>query len=100
MLLSNKWANVHRYAEESKKSCVNEVFAGGKDALEAGGRGAVIGKCSFRMEEVCRFKYLINVSPGGSYTGRLKYLFLCGSVVGGCVRGECSLTHSTLEPCI
>lgn len=66
--------------EESTKSCVNDIFKG-DEALKAGGRGAVIDRCSFRMEEVCRFRYLVNVSPGGSYTGRLKYLFLCGSVV-------------------
>ena len=59
--------------EESKKSCVNDVFKG-VEALEAEGRGAVIDRCSFRMEEVCRYKYLINVSPGkegegGSFGG-------------------------------
>jgi len=48
---------------------VHDVFQG-DDALEAGGRGVVEDRCSFRMEEVCRYKYLINVSPGGSYTVR------------------------------
>jgi len=53
------------------------------------------------MDDVCRYKYLINVSPGGSYSGRLKYLFLCGSVVlhvkyGG--RARQSLIEPSLNP--
>lgn len=41
-------------------------------------KGVVKGLCSFSYEELCRFKYLINASVGGTYSGRLKYLFLCG----------------------
>jgi hypothetical protein len=44
-------------------------------------RGMVKGQCSLSTAELCSFKYLINASPGGTYSGRLKYLFLCGSVV-------------------
>jgi hypothetical protein len=44
-------------------------------------KGVVKGLCSFSYEQLCRFKYLINASVGGTYSGRLKYLFLCGSVV-------------------
>ena len=67
-------------SEESKRSCVNDVFRE-EDALKFNTRGVLVDRCSFKMEDVCRYKYLINVSPGGSYAGRLKYLFLCGSVV-------------------
>ena len=42
-------------------------------------KGMVKGLCSFSYEELCRFKYLINASVGGTYSGRLKYLFLCGA---------------------
>jgi hypothetical protein len=42
-------------------------------------KGVVKGLCSFSYEELCRFKYLINASVGGTYSGRLKYLFLCGA---------------------
>jgi len=32
------------------------------------------------FEELCRYKYLVNVGSNG-YANKLKYLFLCGSVV-------------------
>ncbi|KAK3276580.1 hypothetical protein CYMTET_15354 [Cymbomonas tetramitiformis] len=37
-------------------------------------------RCAMTMEELCKFKYLINV-VGNWYSSRLKYLFLCNSTV-------------------
>jgi len=37
-------------------------------------------KCSMSFEELCRYKYLVNVGSNG-YANKLKYLFLCNSVV-------------------
>eukprot|EP00854_Cymbomonas_tetramitiformis_P000842 gene842-1326_t len=37
-------------------------------------------QCGLSFEELCRYKYLINVGSNG-YANKLKYLFLCGSVV-------------------
>lgn len=36
--------------------------------------------CSMAFEELCRYRYLVNVGSNG-YANKLKYLFLCGSVV-------------------
>ena len=37
-------------------------------------------RCGLSFEEVCRYKYMLNVGSNG-YANKLKYLFLCGSVV-------------------
>jgi len=59
------------------------IRGGSVNCLEKFGdpKGSVKGVCSLNQKDLCKFKYLINASAGGSYSGRLKYLFLCGSVV-------------------
>ena len=37
-------------------------------------------RCGLSFEEVCRYKYMLNVGSNG-YANKLKYLFLTGSVV-------------------
>jgi protein glucosyltransferase len=37
-------------------------------------------ECALSFEEMCRYRYLVNVGSNG-YANKLKYLFLCGSVV-------------------
>ena len=37
-------------------------------------------KCALSFEEMCGYRYLVNVGSNG-YANKLKSLFLCGSVV-------------------
>ena len=37
-------------------------------------------KCALSFEEMCRYRYLVNVGSNG-YANKLKSLFLCGSVL-------------------
>ena len=43
-------------------------------------KGVQRDKCFLPFEELCRFRYLINIG-GNTYSNRLKFLFLCNSVV-------------------
>jgi len=44
-------------------------------------QGGVLSKrCGLSFPEVCKYKYTLNVGSNG-YANKLKYLFLCGSVV-------------------
>jgi len=56
--------------------------------------GVLIKRCGLAFEELCRYKYLLNVGSNG-YANKLKYLFLCGSVVIW-VRKD-SLNHEFFE---
>ena len=40
----------------------------------------LVKRCGLSFEELCRYKYLLNVGSNG-YANKLKYLFLTGSVV-------------------
>mmetsp|Transcript_41500 Transcript_41500/g.50296 ORF Transcript_41500/g.50296 Transcript_41500/m.50296 type:complete len:545 (+) Transcript_41500:180-1814(+) len=42
--------------------------------------GLQVQKCGMSFEELCHYKYLINVGSNG-YANKLKYLFLCNSTV-------------------
>ena len=67
---------------------VNEVFIKAKSyasCFEMGFKEATQGgvlskKCGLAFEDLCRYKYLLNVGSNG-YANKLKYLFLTGSVV-------------------
>lgn len=63
---------VFKKAPEGQLSCVKE----GK----ADKGGFQENECALSFEEMCRYKYLVNVGSNG-YANKLKYLFLCGSVV-------------------
>ena len=39
-----------------------------------------MNECALSFEEMCRYRYLVNVGSNG-YANKMKYLFLCGSVV-------------------
>lgn len=75
--------------EHPDKLLVNNIVAGSEhsrdkcvETLDVAGTGGLVeDRCSFRTEDMCSFKYLVSVSTGGSYSGRFKYLMLCGSVV-------------------
>jgi len=56
--------------------------------------GTLVKKCGLSFEEMCKYKYLLNVGSNG-YANKLKYLFLCGSVVIW-VRKD-SLNHEFFE---
>ena len=56
--------------------------------------GVLANKCGLNFENMCRYKYLLNVGSNG-YANKLKYLFLCGSVVIW-VRKD-SLNHEFFE---
>ena len=56
--------------------------------------GTLVKRCGLSFEEVCRYKYMLNVGSNG-YANKLKYLFLCGSVVIW-VRKD-SLNHEFFE---
>ncbi len=56
--------------------------------------GVLANRCSLNFEDMCRYKYLLNVGSNG-YANKLKYLFLCGSVVIW-VRKD-SLNHEFFE---
>ena len=42
--------------------------------------GVLVKKCGLSFEEICRYKYVLNIGSNG-YANKLKYLFLTGSVV-------------------
>ena len=63
---------VFKKAPKGKLSCVQE----GK----ADKGGFQENECALSFEEMCRYRYLVNVGSNG-YANKLKYLFLCGSVV-------------------
>ena len=42
--------------------------------------GVLVKRCGLSFEELCKYKYLLNVGSNG-YANKLKYLFLTGSVV-------------------
>ena len=56
--------------------------------------GTLVKRCVLSFEEICRYKYMLNVGSNG-YANKLKYLFLCGSVVIW-VRKD-SLNHEFFE---
>jgi len=62
------------YIKESPPSC----FAINEPNVTKG--GVLIKRCGLSFEELCRYKYLLNVGSNG-YANKLKYLFLTGSVV-------------------
>lgn len=62
------------YIKESPPSC----FAINEPNVTRG--GVLVKKCGLSFEELCRYKYLLNVGSNG-YANKLKYLFLTGSVV-------------------
>lgn len=66
---------------------VNQVFKkspkGALSCVEEGKAdkgGLQEDECALSFEEMCRYRYLVNVGSNG-YANKLKYLFLCGSVV-------------------
>jgi len=63
---------VFKKAPKGALSCVEEGKA------DAGGFQE--NQCALSFEEMCRYRYLVNVGSNG-YANKLKYLFLCGSVV-------------------
>mmetsp|Transcript_30621 Transcript_30621/g.97961 ORF Transcript_30621/g.97961 Transcript_30621/m.97961 type:complete len:601 (-) Transcript_30621:199-2001(-) len=79
---------VYHYAEQFPELLlVNEVYikTTPPSCFEVGEpnvtRGGVLqNKCGFSFKEMCRYRYLLNVGSNG-YANKLKYLFLCGSVV-------------------
>ena len=81
---------------------VNEVFIKAKSyasCFEMGFKEATQGgvlskKCGLAFEDLCRYKYLLNVGSNG-YANKLRYLFLCGSVVLWVRTG--SLNHEFFE---
>ena len=62
------------YIKESPPSC----FAINEPNVTRG--GVLVKRCGLSFEELCRYKYLLNVGSNG-YANKLKYLFLTGSVV-------------------
>jgi protein glucosyltransferase len=62
------------YIKTSPPSC----FAIGEPNVTRG--GTLVKRCGLSFEELCRYKYLLNVGSNG-YANKLKYLFLTGSVV-------------------
>ncbi len=42
--------------------------------------GVLVKRCGLSFEELCRYRYLLNIGSNG-YANKLKYLFLTGSVV-------------------
>ncbi len=80
---------------------VNEVFikTSPPSCFEIGApeptKGGVLSKkCGLSFKELCRYKYLLNVGSNG-YANKLRYLFLCGSVVIWVREG--SLNHEFFE---
>ncbi|EOD34076.1 hypothetical protein EMIHUDRAFT_441372 [Emiliania huxleyi CCMP1516] len=79
---------IYHYAEQFPELLmVNEVYikTTPPSCFEVGEpnvtRGGVLqNKCGFSFKEMCRYRYLLNVGSNG-YANKLKYLFLCGSVV-------------------
>ena len=76
------------YIKTSPPSC----FDIGEPNVTRG--GVLVKKCGLSFEELCKYKYLLNVGSNG-YANKLKYLFLCGSVVIW-VRKD-SLNHEFFE---
>jgi hypothetical protein len=66
------------YIKESPPSCFKLVNGGPHPNVTNG--GVLVKKCGLSFEELCRYKYLLNVGSNG-YANKLKYLFLTGSVV-------------------
>jgi len=62
------------YIKTSPPSC----FAIGEPNVTKG--GVLVKRCGLSFEELCRYKYVLNVGSNG-YANKLKYLFLTGSVV-------------------
>ena len=62
------------YIKESPPSC----FAINEPNVTRG--GVLVKRCGLSFEELCRYKYLLNIGSNG-YANKLKYLFLTGSVV-------------------
>ncbi|KAL1512259.1 hypothetical protein AB1Y20_005521 [Prymnesium parvum] len=62
------------YIKTSPPSC----FDIGEPNVTQG--GVLVKRCGLSFEELCKYKYLLNVGSNG-YANKLKYLFLCGSVV-------------------
>ena len=62
------------YIKESPPSCfkINEP--------NVTNGGVLVKRCGLSFEELCKYKYLLNVGSNG-YANKLKYLFLTGSVV-------------------
>ena len=62
------------YIKESPPSCfkINEP--------NVTNGGVLVKRCGPSFEELCKYKYLLNVGSNG-YANKLKYLFLTGSVV-------------------
>ena len=81
---------------------VNEVFIKAKSyssCFEMGFKEATQGgvlskKCGLAFEDLCRYKYLINLGSNG-YANKLRFLFLCGSTVLWVRKG--SLNHEFFE---
>jgi len=63
---------VFKKAPKGSLSCV-------KDGKADRG-GFQVNECALSFEEMCRYRYLVNVGSNG-YANKMKYLFLCGSVV-------------------
>ena len=63
---------VFKKSPTGERSCVQLGLAD-KGGLQA-------DKCALSFEEMCRYRYLVNVGSNG-YANKLKSLFLCGSVV-------------------
>jgi len=62
------------YIKTSPPSC----FAINEPNVTQG--GVLVKRCGLSFEELCRYKYALNVGSNG-YANKLKYLFLTGSVV-------------------
>jgi len=62
------------YIKTSPPSC----FEIGEPNVTQG--GVLVKRCGLSFEELCRYKYTLNVGSNG-YANKLKYLFLTGSVV-------------------
>jgi len=62
------------YIKTSPPSC----FAINEPNVTRG--GVLVKRCGLSFEEMCRYKYMLNVGSNG-YANKLKYLFLTGSVV-------------------
>ena len=75
-------------AEQARQSCL-EI------PVTQPTKGGVLSKrCSLAFKDLCRYKYLINVGSNG-YANKLRFLFLCGSVVIWVRKG--SLNHEFFE---
>ncbi|KAK3240978.1 hypothetical protein CYMTET_49220 [Cymbomonas tetramitiformis] len=72
----------HRRANQPAEAVTREEPTWHAQQVAAGKwmRGDQRDVCWMDFHELCRFKYLVSIS-GNTYSNRLKYLFLCNSVV-------------------